>query len=108
MKASAISVSQLRAELGGDNPPIVIDVRRQAAFVGASEMIAGALRRDPEQAAAWAKSLPRASSVVVYCAHGREVSQGVATALAENSIASRYLEGGVEAWKAGDGKVDHT
>ena len=107
MKASAISVSQLRSELAGDNPPIVIDVRRQPAFASASEMIAGALRRDPEQVSAWAKSLPRASSVVVYCAHGREVSQGVAAALAENSIASRYLEGGIEAWKAADGKLDH-
>src|SRR5438876_1297770 len=107
MKASAISVSQLRSELAGGHPPIVIDVRRQHAFIGASEMIAGALRRDPEQAAAWVKSLPRASSVVVYCAHGREVSQGVATALSESGIAARYLEGGIEAWKAGEGKVDH-
>ncbi len=107
MKASAISVSQLRSELAGDNPPIVIDVRRHPAFVGASEMIAGALRRDPEQAGAWAKSLPRASSVAVYCVHGREVSQGVATALGEGGIAARYLEGGIEAWKAGDGKLDH-
>src|SRR5258708_24304344 len=70
-------------------------------------MIAGALRRDPEQAGAWANSLPRASSVAVYCVHGREVSQGVATALGEGGIAARYLEGGIEAWKAGDGKLDH-
>src|SRR2546422_1266640 len=107
MKASGISVSQLRSELAGDHPPIVIDVRRQPAFIGASEMIAGALRRDPERASAWVKSLPRASSVVVYCVHGREVSQGVAGALSESGIAARYLEGGVEAWKAEDGKVDH-
>src|SRR5258708_23987239 len=70
-------------------------------------MIAGALRRDPEQAGAWANSLPRASSVAVYCVHGREVSQGVATALGEGGIAARYLEGGIEAGKAGDGKLDH-
>jgi len=107
MKASAISVSQLRSELAGGNPPIVIDVRRQPAFAGASEMIAGALRRNPEEVNAWAKSLPRASSVAVYCVHGHEVSQGVAAALAENGIAARYLEGGIEAWKAADGKLDH-
>src|SRR6267142_2580143 len=107
MKASAISVSQLRSELAGGNPAIVIDVRRQPAFAGASEMIAGALRRNPEEVNAWAKSLPRASSVAVYCVHGHEVSQGVAAALAENGIAARYLEGGIEAWKAADGKLDH-
>src|SRR2546423_1131245 len=99
MKASAISRSQLRAEVAGDHSPIVIDVRRQPAFIGANEMITGALRRNPEQASAWVKSLPRASSVVVYCAHGGEASQGAATALSENGIAARYLEGGIEAWK---------
>ena len=107
MKISAISASQLRSEIDDKNPPILIDVRRRAVFLGAEEMITGALRRDPEQVQAWAKSLPSASSVVVYCAHGREVSQGVATALNETGIAARYLEGGLEAWKAAEGSLDH-
>src|SRR5437879_10160176 len=70
-------------------------------------MIAGALRREPEQVHDWARSLPSASSVVVYCVHGREVSQGVAVALNESGIAARYLEGGLEAWKAAEGSLDH-
>jgi rhodanese-related sulfurtransferase len=107
MSATAVSVSQLGNELGSSNPPIVIDVRRQAAFVESDAMIAGSLRRDPAQVPAWMKSLPRASAVVVYCVHGREVSQSTAAALQDARIAARYLEGGLEAWRSGEGRLDH-
>jgi len=107
MSATAVSVSQLRNELASGNPPIVIDVRRQAAFAESDAMIAGALRRDPANVPAWTKSLPRASSVVVYCVHGREVSQNTAAALQEAGIAARYVEGGLEAWRSAEGRLDH-
>jgi rhodanese-related sulfurtransferase len=106
MKPTAIPASELRSAFAGNNPPIVIDVRRQAAFVEADGMVCGALRREPEQVAAWAKSLPKASSVVVYCVRGHEVSQGAAAALSKAGIAARYLEGGFEAWKAEQGPLD--
>ena len=93
---NAISSSDLRAAIAGSKPPILIDVRRRAAFQEADSMISGALRREPDQVRAWAKSLPKASAVVVYCVHGHEVSQGAAAALSEAGIAARYLEGGVE------------
>ena len=106
MKAAAVSPSQLRAEIAAQNPPLLIDVRRGPAFLGAGEMIAGALRREPEQARAWAGSLPKAGSIVVYCVHGHGVSQGAAAALSEAGIAARYLEGGVEEWKVAQGPLD--
>ena len=104
---NAISSSELRAVLGEREAPIVLDVRRRPAYREASETIAGALRRDPEAVGNWANTLPRASSVVVYCAHGREVSQNAAKALDEHGLRVRYLEGGIEAWKAKDGSLDH-
>jgi len=84
----------------------VIDVRRGPAFLESEATISGALRRDPEQARAWAKSLPSANAVVVYCVRGHEVSQGAAAALSEAGIAARYLEGGFEGWKASQGPLD--
>ena len=78
---------------------LVLDVRRDAAFRESGAMIEGALRRDPEAVGEWANSLPRASSVLVYCAHGGEVSQGVARALVERGLQARHLEGGIEAWQ---------
>jgi rhodanese-related sulfurtransferase len=107
MKATAISPADLAAGLRGAEPPIVIDARRRAAFMASREMIGGALRRDPEQVGAWAGSLPAASSVVVYCVHGREVSQNAAAALVQAGIHARYLEGGLEeGWTASQGPLD--
>jgi rhodanese-related sulfurtransferase len=103
---NAISFSELRSSLGGRESPIVLDVRRKPAYREASDMVAGALRRDPEAVGDWLKSLPRAGSVVVYCVRGHEVSQGVAKALAERGIQACYLEGGIEAWKAKEGPLD--
>jgi rhodanese-related sulfurtransferase len=96
-----ISASDLRKQLSGAAAPLVIDVRRRAAFMASGEMVAGAIRRDPEQVATWAKTLPAASSVVVYCVHGHEVSQKAAAALKELGLSAGYLEGGLEeGWKA--------
>jgi rhodanese-related sulfurtransferase len=104
---ATITRDQLETELGGERPPVVIDVRRKPAWVAATEQIAGALRRDPESLATWASELPRSARFVVYCAHGREVSQRAAAELAGRGLDARFLEGGIEAgWKAGGGALD--
>ena len=103
---SAISPSRLESEIASDRAPVVIDVRRRKAFVDDARTISGALRRDPEEVAAWAARLPAAESFVVYCVHGAEVSQGVARSLAAQGISARYLEGGIEAWASSGGAVD--
>jgi rhodanese-related sulfurtransferase len=103
---SGTTFSQLQAELGTPARPILLDVRREAAYHQAAETIAGALRRNPDHVASWKNALPRAGSVVVYCVHGHEVSQGVAKALSESGIQARYLEGGVEHWKEKQGPLD--
>jgi hypothetical protein len=55
----------------------------------------------------WAVQLPRAARVVVYCAHGREVSQNVAAELARRGFEAHFLEGGIEAgWRARGGELD--
>jgi rhodanese-related sulfurtransferase len=86
---ASITPAALQQALRSGNPPLVIDVRKQPAFLAAPEMIRGALRRDPDKLGA----PPATDNVVVYCVHGHEVSQGVAKALG-----ARYLEGGIEHW----------
>jgi rhodanese-related sulfurtransferase len=104
--ARSISVQQLQLEVAGQEPPIVIDVRRSQAFREATQMLSGALRRDPDNLASWAQSLPAGGSFVTYCVHGGEVSQHVVKALSERGTAVRYLEGGIEAWSAAAGALD--
>ncbi len=101
---AAIKPSTLQSDLEGYRAPLVIDVRKTPAFHAAPDMIAGALRRDPAAVTSWTKELPHASTVVVYCVHGHEVSQGVAKALRDAGISARYLEGGIEeGWRAAGG-----
>jgi rhodanese-related sulfurtransferase len=104
---ASISVSELRSRIAGKDAPLVIDVRREPTYRESDSMVAGALRRDPEQASAWAKSLPKAGAAIVYCVHGHEVSQRAAAALNEAGVAAHYLEGGLESWKAAEGALDH-
>src|SRR6267154_5446483 len=105
--AGFISASEILSAIRGGRPPLIIDVRQEQTFHAATDMIAGALWRDPERVTEWAGELPRASRVVAYCMRGHEVSQGVAMALGEHGIAAQVLEGGIEeGWKAAGGALD--
>ena len=97
---ASISAADLRKSLLGSTPPLVIDVRRNERFFEATELIRGALRRDPARIAEWSKTLPRAASVVVYCVHGHEVSQNAAKAMG-----AKYLQGGIEHWREEGGEL---
>lgn len=108
MDAPAISAVSLRQSLASARPPLVIDVRKTATFLDAADMVRGALRRDPARVADWRKSLPGEADVVVYCVHGHEVSQGAAKALSAalpHALGARYLEGGLEGWRAAGGEL---
>ncbi len=100
-----IDAAELRQIIDSESPPLLVDVRRQPAFRESADLIRGALRRDPARTAQWAKSLPAAACVVVYCVHGREVSQGAARELRTCGLDARYLEGGIERWRETGGEL---
>src|SRR5688572_8634692 len=94
MDTVSIDIHSLHSLLGSAAAPLVLDVRREPAFAADARMVAGALRL-----ADLAAALP-ARPVVAYCVHGHEVSQEAAARLRERGLDARYLEGGIEAWKA--------
>lgn len=103
----SVSFPELQSAIASERLPLIIDVRRRPAYRAATEIMSGALARDPESVSSWASELPASSAVVVYCVHGHEVSQGVARALRERGIAASYLEGGIEeGWKTAGGALD--
>jgi len=104
---AAVTPPELLSLYNNNNTPapLIIDVRRDAAFLSAPDLIAGALRRDPEKIANWSGELPQATRIVVYCVHGHEVSQGAARTLREHGFQAQFLEGGIEAWRAAGGKL---
>ncbi len=74
----SISPKKLIAARNAVAAPLLIDVRREAAFLAAPDMAAGALRRDPATVDTWADELPAAAQIAVYCVHGHEVSRNAA------------------------------
>jgi rhodanese-related sulfurtransferase len=100
---ASISAATLKQSIHSSQPPLVIDVRRRERFFEAEDVIRGSLRRDPERVQQWKRTLPRSASVVVYCVHGHEVSQGVAKALQ-----AKYLEGGIVALREMGGELFNT
>src|SRR3954466_10853014 len=95
-----ISPAALFATFGTAAAPLMVDVRRGPAFDADDTLIAGALRRLPEETGAWVRDLPSGRPVVAYCVHGHEVSQSAAAALAAAGRDASYLDGGITAWRA--------
>jgi rhodanese-related sulfurtransferase len=81
-----ISTTDLHRRLGTATTPLVVDVRRGPAFEADEWVIAGALRRPPEEIERWGREIPPGSPIVVYCAQGHEVSQTAAATLREIGV----------------------
>src|SRR3990167_7704359 len=100
----AISVEELSRLLRGNPAPVLLDVRRDAARVKAGAQIAGAIWHDPAHWLDWKDRLvPSPGPVVLYCAHGLEISQGLAAALRAMGVPAFFLQGGFAGWQAAGG-----
>jgi rhodanese-related sulfurtransferase len=92
------------AELDPDTA-LVFDVRREADYAASSETIPGALWKNPDKIDAWIGAVPRTLDVVIYCVRGGAVSNSVVDRLQAAGVKARFIEGGIEAYKAAGGKV---
>jgi rhodanese-related sulfurtransferase len=92
------------AELDPDNT-LVFDVRREADYAVSNETIPGAMWKNPDKIDVWIGALPRTLDVVVYCVRGGSVSNSVVDRLQAEGVKARYIEGGIEGWKAAGGKI---
>ena len=97
-----IKPNSLKTELLGK---MILDVRRIADREAAPERLPGAQWKNPEQLAEWADSLPKDQDIVIYCARGGSVSNSVVDALQAKGLKARFIEGGIEGWKAAGGGV---
>jgi rhodanese-related sulfurtransferase len=95
----SVFASELYARLGTALAPMLVDVRRQDAFDADDRLIIGAVHYSPGEVDRWSRELPFGRTVVVYCSHGGEVSQGVAKMLRDAGVKATYLEGGMSAWQ---------
>jgi rhodanese-related sulfurtransferase len=95
----SVSASELYARLGTASAPMLVDVRREDIFDAEDKLIIGAVHHAPGEFDRWWRELPFGRTVVVYCGHGGDVSQGVAKTLRAAGLKAAYLEGGISAWQ---------
>ena len=82
---------------------LLLDVRRKNDLDADRAKLPGAEWRNPEQAVEWSKHLPKDKEVVIYCVRGGSVSNSVLDLLLGQGLKARFVEGGIEAWKAAGG-----
>jgi rhodanese-related sulfurtransferase len=80
-------------------PAEVIDVRRRAARRQQGADIPGGTWRDPAQVLGWKDQLEPGPLRIIACAHGHEISQGIAAMLRAMGHRAISLEGGFSAWR---------
>ncbi|MBK6741907.1 MAG: sulfurtransferase [Hydrogenophilales bacterium] len=97
-----IKPETLKTEFAGK---YILDVRRAADHHASAEQLAGAHWKNPEQIADWADQLPTNREIVLYCVRGGAVSNSVVDALQAQGLRARFIEGGIEGWKAAGGAV---
>jgi thiosulfate sulfurtransferase len=99
MNMAPISAKELSHRLTTRAPFTLLDVRKVQALKNAGgQALPGAKWLDPALWLDWKDSVPSDKPVVVYCAHGQEISQALTTALNVMGRDAVYLTGGYGAW----------
>ena len=96
----SITPQELATQLASAIPPTVIDVRRDNARANNPQAIAQAPWYNPALWLDWKDQIGTERPVVVYCAHGHEIGQGLCATLRALGVEASYLEGGITAWQA--------
>ena len=87
------------------NEIVMLDVRRENDYAASGDVMPGSLWRNPEAIDAWLDEVPMDRDVVIYCVRGGSVSNSVVDRLQTAGVRARYIEGGIEGWKAAGGPV---
>jgi rhodanese-related sulfurtransferase len=76
----------------------LLDVRRAGVRSEHGAQISGARWHDPAAWLEWKDGIGTQHPVVLYCAKGHEIGQGLCTTLRVLGVDARYLVGGMQGW----------
>ncbi len=99
----SLSIEELSAQLAKGDRVQVLDARPRHHISRVTDMMAGAIWRDPDRVEEWIGELSTDQPVAVYCAYGFHVGCNVTRTLRERGFDARYVRGGVSAWYAAGG-----
>ncbi len=102
LRMARVGVEELRAMMGREPPPVIVDVRSRSARSLDPRCIPGALQIPLEDVSRGLKSLNHRHEVVLYCTCPNEASAArAARFLKRHGVARvRPLQGGLDAWLA--------
>lgn len=98
----SIHMNELKTLLTTPKDLTLLDVRRKADFQASSVKIPNAVWQDPETIDTWIRQLSVDHLTIVYCVKGGSVSQFVTDRLRREGLEASFLEGGIQAWTAGN------
>ncbi|WP_374354587.1 rhodanese-like domain-containing protein [Chitinimonas sp.] len=102
----SISVAELALWRRAAFAHTLLDVRRDIKRAGDGDEITGGSWLNPALWLDWKDTLAdNEQPIVVYCAYGHEISQGLAAALRAMGRDARTLEGGIDAWRTAGHEV---
>jgi Fe-Mn family superoxide dismutase len=101
----AVTPEEVKAMIEAGEDVQIIDARPRHYAVRSSDIMEGAVWRDPEQVDEWIGELSKEKPVVTYCVYGFHVGCQTAIALRKAGFDARYMAGGHYAWKAAGGGV---
>ncbi len=94
-----LSISELVEWQAAGKAFTLLDVRRAAIRQADDAQIPGSQWLDPMALFTWKDTVPRDRPVVIYCAHGHEISQGCTATLRAMGLNARYLVDGFGGWR---------
>ncbi|RJG13964.1 sulfurtransferase [Pseudomonas cavernicola] len=97
---SRISICELAEWQATGRLFTLLDVRRASVRLADAAEIPGAQWLDPESVFTWKDQIPRDRPVMLYCAQGHEISQGIAATLYAMGLDARYLIDGFAGWRS--------
>jgi Fe-Mn family superoxide dismutase len=96
----AVDPEDVKAMLDAGKSVQVIDARPRHYMSRATEIMDGAVWRDPDRIQEWVGELKKEEPVVVFCAYGFHVGCRTALQLREQGFDATFMKGGHSAWKA--------
>ena len=101
----SITVAEVSTLQRTGAPVQIIDVRPQHYSSKATDMMAGAVWRDPERVDEWIGARSKDTPIVTFCVYGFHIGCETTAKLREAGFDARYMAGGHSAWKASRGAV---
>jgi rhodanese-related sulfurtransferase len=99
----SIRALELKSLLERNVAITLLDLRRKADFDADPRIVPGARWLEHEKIGDWVGQLPRDREIVLYCAHGKTISNAALDRLLALGFKARFIEGGMDGWREAGG-----